>query len=62
MRSNALNCTAVVVALQYANYASKAGAYPYTGSYPCAGAYADGAPRSGVIPLRAFLPIAPSIR
>ena len=57
MRSNTLNCVAIVITLQRANYASKAGAYLYVG------AYADGAPRSGVVPSRrAFLPTIPSIR
>ena len=56
MHSIALNCATIVITLQHTSYASKAGAYPY------AGAYADRAPRSGVVPLRAFLPTAPSIR
>ena len=57
MRSIVLNCTIVVVVLQHANYAFKAGAYPY------AGTYANGASRLGVIPSRRtnFL-AAPSIR
>ena len=51
-----LNYAIVIVVLQRTNYASKAGAYPYTG------AYADRAPRPGVIPSqRADLPTTPSI-
>ena len=56
MRLIALNYAIVIATLQRANCASKAGTYPY------AGAYADGAPRSGVVPLQAFLPTVPSIR
>ena len=55
--TNALNCAVVIVALQRANYTSKAGAYPYIG------AYANRVPRPGVVPSRrADLPAAPSIR
>ena len=45
MRSIALNCAITIATLQYTNYASKAGAYPYMG------ARADRALRPGVVPL-----------
>ena len=52
-----LNRAIIVVTLQRTNYASKAGAYPYTG------AYADGALWLEVVPSRrADFPVAPSIR
>ena len=55
--TNTLNCAIVIITLQRANYASKAGTYPYTG------AYTNGAPRPGVVPSRqADLPTTPSIR
>ena len=56
MRLIALNCVTIATALQRANYAFEAGAYPY------AGAYTDRALWLEVVPFRAFLPTTSSIR
>ena len=68
IRSNTLNYATIIIALQRANYASKAGTHPceggppYTGGHPYTGAYAK-VLRLRVVPRRQVdLPTAPNIR